>query len=137
MARRNQRKPEYHKIPLEGLRRLALRFGLGGVEYDDPTELGKLNGRQNWEDGDDAYWVDAYNHAVEHLLLYRNDHSDDHLAAVAWYCFTRMHADAQSSQSVISTVHAQRIAPSTSSSSTAATPISITGLQPTLDTPPR
>lgn len=87
-------RPRYHKIPILALRRLALRFALGEREYDDPAESRKLNGRMNWEEGTEEFWVERYNHAIEHLLLSRNgNEEDDHLAAVMWYCATRMQVE--------------------------------------------
>jgi hypothetical protein len=92
-AKRSERKPNYHQIPFCAIQRLAKRFAGGSRQYDDPAEAVKLNGAMNWQAGDEAYWTDAFNHAVEHLLLSKSDDSDDHLAAVMWYCATRMWKD--------------------------------------------
>lgn len=91
-ANRDERKPKYNKIPLCAVRRLAMRFG-SGERYDDPGQIAKLNGKMNWQNGNEDYWTDAYNHAIEHLMLSRYDQSDDHLAAVMWYCASRMYIE--------------------------------------------
>ncbi len=91
-ARRSARKPKYNKLPMCALRRLALRFELG-EQYDQPDQTALLNGKMNWQDGDETFWTDAYNHALEHLMLSRFDTSEDHLAAVGWYVAARMYAE--------------------------------------------
>lgn len=93
-AVRSARKPRYDKIPFEGFYRLAKRYGMGC----DKPEYGPDG--DNWKAGNSDFWRDAGNHATEHLALYlRGDRSDDHLAAVAWYCFSRMWREAREGES--------------------------------------
>lgn len=83
----------YHKIPFVALKRLAERYGLGS-KYEISGEPMKLKGIRNWQQGDEEYFTDALNHAIEHLMLYANgDRSEDHLAAGAWGCFALMWAE--------------------------------------------
>jgi hypothetical protein len=82
-AKRAERVPEYHRIPLALFKRTALRFSLGATRY------GEGNYRKSL--GDDAFIKQAIDHAIEHLILYANgDRADDHLAAVAWACAVLM-----------------------------------------------
>lgn len=92
-AKRSEKKPNYNQIPFCAIQRLAKRFSVGAEQYDDPWEAKRLYGAMNWEAGDEEFWKDAFNHAMEHLLLSRCDVSDDHLAAVMWYCSIRMAKD--------------------------------------------
>lgn len=91
-GKRSERKLMYHKIPLVGLKRLAERYTLGS-KYEIPGEPMKLGGRRNWKEGDEEYFTDALNHAIEHLARFADgDRTDDHLAAAAWGCFALMWA---------------------------------------------
>lgn len=75
------RKPDYRQLTEQGLKRVAMRFALGEENY----------GRDNWKKGiHDLDWCnDAFNHAMEHLILYgQGDTTDDHLAAVGWFIFS-------------------------------------------------
>jgi|SRR5579872_43734 len=78
---------EYRLVPKEGLRRLALRYGLGVQRY----------GEGNWKRGlrDKEFIEERKNHLVEHLFTYleQGNRNDDNLAAIAWGCFTLMEAE--------------------------------------------
>lgn len=78
---------EYRLLPMEGVRRIALRYTLGLARY----------GENNWKKGlrDEAFLNERKNHLVEHLLKYleEGNAADDNLAAVVWGCFTLMEAE--------------------------------------------
>ncbi len=84
-AKSSETRPRYDKIPLCALERIARCFEEGGAKFDDPAEYAKLNGRCNWQDGDDSFFRERYNHAIHHALLHKEgDRSEDHLAKAAW-----------------------------------------------------
>jgi hypothetical protein len=90
-ANRSEKKPNYNQIPHLALRRLAARFSVGAVEYDDPDEARKLRGAMNWQGGNEEFYKDAFNHMVDHLYAWKDgDRSDDHLAAIMWGCAVQM-----------------------------------------------
>lgn len=78
---------EYRLVPKEGLRRLALRYTVGGQKY----------GEGNWKRGlrNQGFIEERKNHLVEHLFEYleRGNKNDDNLAAIAWGCFCLMEAE--------------------------------------------
>lgn len=92
-ARRDERKAFYHKIPYCALRRLAARYLLGSDRYEKPGQK-LLFEPSNWQNGDRAFFTDAYNHVIEHLYRWADgDRSEDHLAAAAWGCFALIWAE--------------------------------------------
>jgi hypothetical protein len=64
-----------------GLRRLALRYGLGSLKYSD----------YNWCKG--VPMRERLNHLIKHLNAYMDhgNEGDDNLAAIAWNAFALMH----------------------------------------------
>lgn len=89
-AIRSDIKPNYHQIYPEFIRRVAKRHSLGSESYDSPE--GKLlGGTQNWHNGGKAFFTQAYNHLMDHLLIWKENiesgadfELDDDLAAVGW-----------------------------------------------------
>lgn len=77
----------YRLVPKEGLRRLALRYGLGCERY----------GEGNWKRGlDNQEFLDERkNLLVEHVFEYleHGNTKDDNLAAIVWACFTLMESE--------------------------------------------
>jgi hypothetical protein len=74
--------PYFSDIPPSCLRRLAAIYTEGHRRY----------GSRNWCKG--LPFSDTYNHIMNHLEKYRaGDRSEDHLAKVAWGCFTMMWLD--------------------------------------------
>lgn len=74
--------PCWADIPFDTLRRLALIY----------TEGHKRYGAKNWCKG--IPYSDTVNHMLEHLYKYMSgDRTEDHLAKVAWGCFTMMWLD--------------------------------------------
>jgi hypothetical protein len=74
--------PYFSDIPPSCLRRLAAIYTEGHRRY----------GSRNWCKG--LPYSDTYNHIMNHLEKYRaGDRSEDHLAKVAWGCFTMMWLD--------------------------------------------
>lgn len=72
----------YDLISPIGLRRLAVRYGMGGITYGD----------FNWERGMPI--GDLLVHVIRHLYQYLSGNRDeDHLAAAAWGCFAAMHSE--------------------------------------------
>ena len=74
-AKSSEEKPRYDLIPVEALKREAIRMAEGA----------RAHGENNYRVGarDKRFIVDRINHAIEHLLKYANgDRSEDHLAAV-------------------------------------------------------
>lgn len=74
-AKSSEEKPRYDLIPMEALRREAVRMAEGA----------KAHGENNYHKGmgDAAFVRDRVNHAIEHLLKYASgDRTEDHLAAV-------------------------------------------------------
>jgi len=67
------RKPRYDLIPTWALQRIAARFQMGAEKY----------GENNWQKGasDKEFTLDRLNHAIEHLLLVRDQIHDDVLFA--------------------------------------------------------
>jgi len=63
------RKPRYDLIPTWALQRIAARFQMGAEKY----------GENNWQKGasDKAFTLDRLNHAIDHLLLVRDQIHDD------------------------------------------------------------
>lgn len=81
-ATRSEKKPGYHMVPTEGLRRTALRFDLGAEKH----------GADNWkrstiiEHEAYSFCVEAYNHMLDHIMMMRDgmNPEDDHLGAIGW-----------------------------------------------------
>jgi dATP/dGTP diphosphohydrolase len=81
-ATRSEKAPAYFLIPGEGLRRTALRFGLGAEKH----------GPWNWtrsvqtEENASAFAQEAYNHMMEHIrkMVAGIELDDDHLGAIGW-----------------------------------------------------
>jgi hypothetical protein len=74
-ARSSEEKPRYDLIPVEALRREAIRMAEGA----------RAHGVNNYRVGvhDPAFITDRINHLIEHAVKYASgDRSDDHLAAV-------------------------------------------------------
>ena len=88
-ATRSNKAPRYDLIPLEGLRRLAERYGLGARNH----------GENNWKKGlhDPQFIEQCFNHMIEHAYLYKlsGNATDDNLAAVAWGAFALMEIEYQ------------------------------------------
>lgn len=83
-ALREERCPLYHMIPGCAVRVVAERFAAGGEKYD-PGVNERFYPDQNWQRGDEAYYVDVANHAMQHFLLWLDgDRSENHLGAILW-----------------------------------------------------
>jgi hypothetical protein len=67
-------------VPVEGARRVAARYSLGGDKY----------GHNNWKNGDWTFILERLAHMEEHLLLLKEkgNTEDDNLGAILWggYC---------------------------------------------------
>jgi hypothetical protein len=75
-------KARYDLVSPFGLRRLALRYGLGAAVHGD----------HNWRRGQ-PYSV-VVKHMMEHLALFmQGDDTDDNMAAIAWGAFAIMEYD--------------------------------------------
>jgi len=70
----------YYTVPVEGARRVAARFTLGGDKY----------GHNDWKNGDWTYVLERLAHVEEHLLRLKESGNtdDDNLGAILWggYC---------------------------------------------------
>jgi hypothetical protein len=81
-ATRSEEAPAYHLIPVDGVRRIARRFGMGA----------KVHGAENWkrslgtEANAAAFCREAYNHMIEHAFRMASGScpDDDHLGAIGW-----------------------------------------------------
>jgi hypothetical protein len=85
-AGRDEIKPDYTLIPTVAMRREAICWGKGAKHY----------GRGNYKAGftDPAWLRDSFNHAMDHLLKFRDgDKTEDHLAAVRWFAGMAMQAE--------------------------------------------
>lgn len=74
-AKSSEIKPRYDLIPVEALRREAMRMAEGAHAH----------GENNYRKGgtDPAFIVDRINHLIEHAMKYAaGDRTEDHLAAV-------------------------------------------------------
>lgn len=74
-ARSSEQKPRYDLVPLVALEREAVRMAEGAA----------VHGENQYQQGagDEVFFRDRLNHALEHLLKYiAGDRSEDHLAAV-------------------------------------------------------
>lgn len=81
-AQRDSIAPAYHSITPHELRRLALIYAVGNKKYGD----------DNYQKG--LPFSVLYNHAMEHLQLYRQgDRTEDHLAKAAWGMFALMYME--------------------------------------------
>lgn len=67
-AVRSGTKPRYRDIPTCLLRRIGLAFSEGAEKYE--VDLAPYE--KNWESGDLRFAFDAFDHAIEHLLEYRD-----------------------------------------------------------------
>lgn len=77
-----------------------LSLGLDQIPYSSLKEIGRIflegekkYGKDNWKKGvgDKEYQTERWNHALNHLMLYKEgDTSEKHLAKVAWYCVTQL-----------------------------------------------
>jgi len=83
-------KERYDLICPSGLRRIALRYGLGAEKYADNNYCKGS--------GDRKFIRARLNHLIKHLNLYllhgnfdEHGREDDNLAAVAWNAITLMH----------------------------------------------
>ncbi len=88
--RKRRTAPTFDLIPSGPLRRIADRYQMGAEKY----------GRDAWRDG--LSELDTLNHALDHLLMYRDKleayrrggpdrrREDDDLAGAAWGCITLM-----------------------------------------------
>jgi len=83
---RSEIKPRYRDIATAFLRRIGLAFQEGSVKYEQNLKPWE----KNWKTGDIVFALDAIDHAVEHLLLYKDqildscagydvEDSEDHL----------------------------------------------------------
>lgn len=81
-ATRSEAKPMYHLVPMEGVRRTAVRFTMGAAIH------GESNWKRSLEHEADAavFCKEAYNHLLEHTLKMANgvEPEDDHLGAIGW-----------------------------------------------------
>lgn len=70
----------YYTVPVEGHRRVAARYSLGGDKY----------GHNNWKNGDWTFILERLAHMEEHLLRLKEGGNveDDNLGAILWggYC---------------------------------------------------
>lgn len=86
-AKRSAEAPRYDLIPWAGLRRLALRYGMGAKKY----------GEFNWQKGlEDKEFVNQFKaHLIEHVWAFLRDGCtlDDNLAAIAWGAFALMEVE--------------------------------------------
>jgi hypothetical protein len=74
-AKSSEQKPRYDLIPVEALRREAIRMAEGAAAH----------GENNYQGGkhDAAFVTDRINHLLEHALKYASgDRTEDHLAAI-------------------------------------------------------
>lgn len=87
-AQRDGKRPRYRDIPGDFLYRMAMAYTRGSHRYD-PNAWTK-----NWQSGDLEFALDAVDHAIEHLIAYKehialnlraepHDYSEDHLANCA------------------------------------------------------
>ena len=81
-ALRTSKKPGYHMIPAQGIRRIAERFSFGADRYGEDQWL------ESVEDADNAraFSKEVFNHMAEHLFEMSNslDPKTDHLGAIGW-----------------------------------------------------
>lgn len=86
----NHGKLQYSLIPLEPLKRLALRYQLGEEKYP--------NG--NYKKG--LPYSRVYDSLLRHLFQWREgSRNEDHLAAVAWGAFTLMYYEEMLSKGIL------------------------------------
>lgn len=79
---RSESAPPFHLVPRAGIRRTALRFGLGAEKHGDYNWLESCDCEE-----DAAEWAnEAYNHMMEHALKMSQqiEMEDDHLGAIGW-----------------------------------------------------
>lgn len=77
-AARSQVRPRYDLIPLEAMLAIAERFTYG-LKY----------GKDNWKRGGPAFFEDAKNHAIHHMMAYAagddsEETSEQNLGAALW-----------------------------------------------------
>lgn len=71
-ALRSETKPRYADISYSLLRRGALAFAEGYEKYEGPNSPNPMPvGYKNYKKGDAAFALEAVNHALEHLLEYK------------------------------------------------------------------
>lgn len=87
-GKRDVRRPRYDLIPKLWLDELA------GV-----LEEGLRYERDNWKKGDEQFYTDCLNHAVDHLARYNDgDRTENQLAKVAWNVLARRWWDLKQQQ---------------------------------------
>jgi hypothetical protein len=92
-ATRSEKAPPFHLVPGDGLRRTALRFGLGAEKH----------GINNWklcletEENARAFADEAYNHMIVHTVKMNSGNfpDDDHLGAIGWCVFVLSYIEAK------------------------------------------
>jgi hypothetical protein len=72
-AKRGSRKAPHFLVPLELVEAVAHTRLEGDLKYEP----------NNWMLGDRAFFVDCLSHAIEHLMHYPWDESEDHLGHAA------------------------------------------------------
>ena len=85
-AKRSDVKPFYRKIPIAGIKRLAMTLCEGSQKYD-------LNlYHSNWRAGGPDFAAACFDHAIEHLYKWmEGDQTEDHLAHATANLFFLMH----------------------------------------------
>jgi hypothetical protein len=69
-ASSSEEKPRYDLVPLEAIDAIARRLTMGA----------EIHGEHNYKFGEEDFWTDRKNHAVEHLYKYiQGDLTDNHL----------------------------------------------------------
>ena len=79
---RSEKAPPYNLLTFDGVRRTALRFGLGAEKH----------GADNWKRSCEtephafAWCVEAFNHMQEHArkMVLGLEPEDDHIGAIGW-----------------------------------------------------
>lgn len=99
MKQPRRKAPRFDLIPTTALRRIAARFGLGDKKFGAWSWLGMP--------ADEATDMDLLNHAIDHLLAYRDRlvaarrlgpaFEDDDLAGAAWGCMILMERESGAS----------------------------------------
>jgi hypothetical protein len=90
-AKSSEQAVMFHKLPVASLMRLVKRY-TAGVKHEskDDRSWAIIGGVQNWQQGNAEYATERFNHALVHLLKWKEQYEtgvidpDDNLAAAAW-----------------------------------------------------